>query len=261
MKILKDPSEFQPFQNPNNNICYTFKSVSLLRQALTHKSFIQLRKNNNNTLHLPSSAMPKRSHNERLEFLGDAVLGLIIANECMQNYPHQNEGNLSKIRAALVNEKMLAEIARELNIGPFIHLGKGEDQSQGRQKNSILSDTLEAIIGAIFLDSDFLTIAAIVKRWYGNRLTSNPESYLKIDYKTNLQEITQSKYSEAPHYETVLVKGPDHSRQFTIQISLAGNFICNAEGKSKKQASQLAAQKAIDLISRESTFKFEKAQK
>jgi len=231
-------------------INHQFTNTNLLKIALTHRSATfqkDFRMTDNKTNHSPYGSINNQNY-ERLEFLGDAVLDLAISTILMQKYDLLNEGELSKIRAALVNEKILASIARRINLGSYVLLGKGEELSRGRDKDSILADSLEALLGAIYLESGFETSTKIISKLFDSQLKENPRNYLTIDYKTNLQEIAQQLWHEAPVYTLISQSGPDHNKTFTIDISLQGKSISQGEGKSKKEAAQIAAKEALNVI-------------
>ncbi len=211
---------------------YTFQNPELLREALTHSSYCNEHQN-------------KEGCNERLEFLGDAVLGLVTGQYLYETYSHQAEGKLSKLRAAVVCEKTLAKLAREINLGEALLLGYGEDKTGGRNRDSILSDAFEAVIAAIYLDSDLET----VREWILSRLV--PEISLAVsqparDYKTTLQEILHKKSRKPLEYRVARVTGPDHKREFTVELLWKGKVLSTGVAGSKKNAEQKAAQKALE---------------
>ncbi len=236
--------------NLMKQINYQFKNIQLLKIALTHRSATFQKDHKiieNKTNHYKNDSIHNQNY-ERLEFLGDAVLDLAISTILMKKYDLLNEGELSKIRAALVNEKILASIARKIDLGSYVVLGKGEELSLGRNKNSILADSLEALLGAIYLESGFETSTKIISQLYDSQLKENPKNFLTIDYKTNLQEIAQQLWHEAPVYTLISQSGPDHDKNFTIDISLKGKSISQGKGKSKKEAAQIAAKDALKVI-------------
>ena len=209
---------------------YQFKNKDLIIEALTHKSF------------------KKPYNNERLEFLGDAVLNLIVGEYLFVKFPKSNEGELSKIRASLVNETGFTRLANEIKLGDFIYISSAEERNKGRTKASILSDAFEAIMGAIYLESGLNTLKPII-------LDLLEKSYDKInldvlfsDYKTALQEITQAKFASIPEYKIEGSYGPDHKKEFEVSIWIDGVNYGSANGKSKKLAQQAAAKIAIDKL-------------
>jgi len=201
----------------------------LFAQALAHRSWC--------------AEHPGREPNERLEFLGDAVLGLVVTDYLYRTYPDLPEGELAKSRAAVVNSASLASTARELGLGNALFLGKGEDASGGRSKLSILADAMEAIIGAIYLDAGYSTVKAIVLELLGERLRESAKGPGDEDYKTRLQELCAQTYDELPVYR-VADSGPDHAKVFHAEVTVRGRSLGNGAGRSKKQAEQMAARHA-----------------
>ena len=211
------------------NIQYTFKDKSLLTLALTHSSYANESKN-----HI--------EYNERLEFLGDAVLQLVTSEKLYKENPNMPEGKMSKTRAALVCEDALANYSRQIDLGRFMLLGRGEDNTGGRERPSILADAFEALIGAIFLDGGIAPAKKFVLRFL------NDKNLHLQDYKTLLQEIIQQNPGERLSYIVVNEEGPDHDKSFTVEVHLNSNPIGHGEGKSKKQAEQQAAKEALGLM-------------
>ncbi|MCW1360877.1 ribonuclease III [Campylobacter sp. CCS1377] len=210
------------------NLHYEFKDKTLLTHALTHKSF------------------KKPYSNERLEFLGDAVLDLVVGEYLFHKFKHDAEGDLSKLRAALVNEKSFAKIALDLNLGDFLFMSLAEENNGGRAKPSILSDALEAIIGAIHLESGFEKAKQIALYLVEKNYPHIDAKNLIKDYKTKLQEITQGSMGQTPEYETLRAFGPDHQKQFEIALKLEGKEIARAIANSKKEAQQMAAKITLE---------------
>jgi ribonuclease-3 len=202
----------------------------LMQQALRHKSAQQ-------ELSLPS--------NERLEFLGDAVLGLTIAAYLYRARPDLAEGELTKVKAVAVSEPMLAKIARELNLGAYLVLAKGEEQSGGRKRSSILADALEAVIAAIYLDRGKTLARKVIIELFSDHLAAIERAEHELDYKTVLQEKIQELHRRPPSYHVVGESGPDHDRTFVAEARLAGRVLGKGTGKSKKQAEQAAARAAL----------------
>jgi ribonuclease III len=215
-------------------IGYSFKNMDLMMEALTHKSYF-------------NEQSDVSCHNERLEFLGDAVLDLIISREFMSMANRWSEGKLTRYRASLVNEDTLAKVANNLNLGPFILLGRGEDKNNGRQKPSILSDCVEAVVGAIFQDSDFYTCDAVVLNWFEEMIAEVIEGDGMADAKTLLQQQLQAQ-NLAPAYRTVGISGPDHDRTYEMEITVDGKSLSRGCGKSKKEAEKQAAQNGLDAL-------------
>ncbi len=198
----------------------------------------------------PSSGFQKRSENpERLEFLGDAVLQLSISYALFRRFPELSEGGLTKLRASLVNKLALSEMARELGIDSLVILGKGEENSGGREKPSILSDTFERILGAVFLDLGFEETCHVVERLFEKLIEDKINSDF-LDAKSALQELTQRLYGKAPAYSVLSESGPPHSKKFTVKVKV-GESEFTAEGHSKKEAEKKAAEKALKAMREE----------
>jgi ribonuclease-3 len=214
---------------------YHFNSPAQLTVALCHSSYVNEQ---------PQDDMIS---NERLEFLGDAVLNLAISDLLMQRYPDLTEGELSRNRANLVNETRLAAIAREIGIGPHLLLGKGEELTDGREKNSILADATEAVIAAIYLDGGFEAAFGFVKNQFHERLRKVTRSRYETDYKSRLQERVQSIFHEVPRYQVVDTSGPDHDKSFRVRMTVA-DLAAEGDGKSKKMAEQEAAREGLALL-------------
>ncbi len=223
----------QDLQPLMHNIGYTFKNVSLLENALTHSSYA-----NEGDRGLPS--------NERLEFLGDSVLGFITANELFHK-DGSAEGELTKLRAAVVCEKALYAYSQQLQVGEFLRLGKGERLSGGAGRPSILADAFEAIVAAIYLDGGLQPATAFVLRFIVAEAQNQRRRQFK-DYKTTLQEIIQQNPGEKLEYVLTGASGPDHCKQFTVQVYLNSNSIGTGKARSKKEAEQLAAKEALRLM-------------
>jgi ribonuclease-3 len=218
---------------------YTFNSKQLIKEALRHSSFVNEQ---------PDSRL---HDNERLEFLGDAVLNLIVGHILMQRCPELNEGDLSKTRANLVNEFQLAKIARSIDLGSHILLGKGEIQSRGQEKNSILAGTFEAVLAAVYLDGGFKAAFKIIENTFIPLLEHINSAIDNYDYKSQLQELVQEKKSAVPNYSVIREEGPDHDKIFWISVKVF-DFETQGSGKSKKMAEQDAARKALEILEKES---------
>jgi ribonuclease III len=214
---------------------YEFRNPGLLEEALRHSSFVN------------EQSDADLRDNERLEFLGDAVLNLVIGHLLMQTHPHMHEGDLSRVRANMVNETQLAEIARSLDLGPHLLLGKGEIQSNGREKSSLLANALEAVVAAIYLDNGFESAAAMVKGHFGPLVQSVATQTPWQDFKSRLQEAVQSAIKEIPQYRVVDESGPDHEKTFTVEMRV-GAIQTQGTGKSKKAAEQEAARNGLELF-------------
>jgi len=217
-----------------DRIGYKFKNPSLLLQAITHSSYANEMK------------MRKESNNERLEFLGDAVLELVTSEYVFERYNDLSEGDLTKLRAGMVCEQALSSCAKELNIGEYLLLGKGEDISGGRMRDSILSDALEAIIGAIYLDGGFTSAKEFVQK---NILNQIEDKELFFDSKTILQEMVQNENNKQKiRYKLISEEGPDHNKSFTIALYVGNKQYGCGVGRTKKAAEQEAALQAIKKL-------------
>ncbi|MGH7830206.1 MAG: ribonuclease III, partial [Candidatus Binatia bacterium] len=203
-------SEIKILKQFEKNLGYRFRRREHLKNALTHKSYA-------NEKRLDSSA-----HNERLEFLGDAVLELVVSHLLMEQYPDSAEGDLSKLRASIVNEKTLASVARQHDIGAFLYLGKGEEMGQGREKPSLLADALEAILGAVYLDRGFKKAFKVIKGIAFELFEQVGQEGFYKDYKTQLQERAQTLFRTVPKYKLVGESGPDHDKTFEVNITIRG---------------------------------------
>jgi ribonuclease III len=215
---------------------YCFSNVLLLKQALSHKSYINEKR------------LTQHDHNERMEFLGDAVLELGVSDLLMHHFPKSREGEMSKLRASIVNETALSHAARELNLGKYIFLGKGEEQCDGREKNSLLADAFEAVLGAIYLDSDFATAFRMIKTLLLPVVERATKEDINRDYKTKLQEEIQTRFKISPQYRLISEAGPDHDKTFEIHLYVDGKKLGEGVGKSKKQAEQNAAENAFQSL-------------
>lgn len=211
-----------------------FKNPSLLEQALIHSSY----------LNEYPGAVP--DSNERLEFLGDAVLGFIVAEKLYQDFPDLAEGEMTRIRSVLVQRAALTHVARNLKLGNYLFLGKGEEASGGRHKPANLSGALEAIIAAIFLDRGLAVIRKLVLRLLAEELQEVMGKGRDVDYKSHLQELVQSEYRSSPSYRTIQATGPDHDRLFTVEVVIGNRVLGEGSGKSKKLAEAEAARNALE---------------
>ena len=225
------------FSELEKKLGYEFRDKKFLDEACRHSSFVNE--------HISANLRD----NERLEFLGDAVLNLVIGHILMRRYPALPEGDLSRMRASLVNELQLAKIAKAIHLGNYVQLGKGEIQTNGRRKKSILADTLEAIIAAVYLDRGFDAAFRFVESHFSGVITAT-EATLNDDYKSRLQEVVQVSRRVMPVYRVIEESGPDHDKTFVVLISV-GNLQTRGAGKSKKMAEQNAAKKALDMFSAE----------
>jgi ribonuclease-3 len=190
---------------------------------------------------------PGVKSNERLEFLGDAVLGLVVTDHIFRTYPELPEGELAKVRAAVVNAGALADVAAQLELGRALHLGKGEDASGGREKPSILADAMEAVIGAVYLDGGYAAAADLIMGLLGDRIEEAAAGPGGQDFKTRLQELAARRFDQLPQY-AVQDEGPDHAKRFFATVRIAGDVRGEGEGRSKKQAEQAAARVAWEAL-------------
>ena len=213
---------------------YTFRNKALLENALTHSSYA----NENRERHLPD--------NERLEFLGDSILGFVVAEYLYRNFPDKPEGELTRIRADLVCERNLAEAAATIELGSYLLLGHGEEQGGGRKRDSIVSDAMESVIAASFMDGGFAAAKEIIDRLIlSNIPKGRPRNF---DYKTAFQELVQRKKDQQIHYELTGESGPDHDKHFEVEVLLNGKAVGRGVVSSKKRAEQAAAEAAIEAL-------------
>lgn len=223
-------------------IGYAFRRPRLLEQALTHKS------------HVNEIKGGRSQDYERLEFLGDAVLALLISEHLAESFPGSSEGELSKLKARLVSEPSLASAARRLDLGSLLRLGRGEELTRGREKTSLLADALEAIIAAIYLDGGLEPARAFTLRVFApdlRELRDMQGPAITQDYKTQFQEWCQKRFETLPRYVTVRESGPDHRKIFEVQLIIQGKVLGVGMGGSKKEAEQMAAKQALEQVSRE----------
>jgi len=220
---------------------YRFRNLQLLSEAITHKSF----------QHEHSGA--RSVHNERLEFLGDSVLGLAIAETLFIEEGILDEADMSKMKSYLVNKVVLYEIADSLSLGSFVMLGRGEESTGGRQKRSILADTLEALFGAVFLDSDYETVKSLILNLYKDKIFNVVAKKEGYDFKSELQESCQAAFGSLPEYRIVRQEGEEHRKIFTAEVLINGSVFGRGIGKSKKEAQMLAAKEALEKLSHTGT--------
>jgi ribonuclease III len=223
------------YRDLQENLGYHFNDPALLQEALRHSSFVN------------EQSDTRLRHNERLEFLGDAVLNLAIGHLLMQAYPDMREGDLSRIRSNMVNEGQLAEIARGLELGSYLQLGKGEMQTGGQDKSSILANALEALFAAVYLDGRFETAYKVIAARFQELVETALELNFGQDFKSRLQEAVQGKIREVPRYRVIEETGPDHDKTFCVAVSVGDLEACGT-GKSKKLAEQDAARKALESL-------------
>lgn len=209
--------------------------LQLLDLAFTHRSYA-------------NELGDRTRNNERLEFLGDSILGLAIADLLLETYPDKEEGELSKIKSIVVSEDSLALAAKKLNIAQYIHLGKGEEQTGGRRKKALLADCTEALFGACYVHNGFPAAKAFVVQTLGERITAVIEDDYHRDYKTTLQEYMQKKWRIVPTYTLVSKTGPDHNITFSVEVNVNGEVFGPAEGRNKKAAEQAVAKIAYESL-------------
>jgi len=213
-----------------------FKDESLLQQALVHRSYL----NENAELRLTS--------NERLEFLGDAVLGFVVASELYDRFPDLSEGDLTNLRATLVRGETLGQIALSLNLGEYLYLGRGEEDSGGRTRLRNLSCALEAVIGAVFVDQGFDVTRSFILNLLGDKIPLAAEDKSQVDYKSRLQHIIHSEQKITPGYRTIEEVGPDHAKVFTVEVLAGDSVLGQGSGRSKRAAEMDAARQALQKL-------------
>ncbi|MFQ5458461.1 MAG: ribonuclease III [Myxococcota bacterium] len=231
----------EPEHNPDldkleKSLGHAFGSRKHLSHALVHKSWVNEQK------------LPAHESNERLEFLGDSVLDLVVSQAIMKRFPEYAEGQLSKLRASIVNEQKLSAIARKLDLGSYLYFGKGEERSGGREKRSILADAYEAVLAAVYVDGGLEAADAMVKRHFRDALKKVPEERGDRDFKTRLQEECQGRMKVTPEYRLMGTSGPDHRKVFTVGLSISGKKMSEGSGRTKKQAEQRAAALALGKL-------------
>ncbi|ELJ8875195.1 ribonuclease III [Vibrio parahaemolyticus] len=219
-----------PIDKLERKLGYQFKDAGLINLALTHRS-------------------ANSKHNERLEFLGDSILSFVIADDLYHRFPKVNEGDMSRMRATLVRGHTLAELGREFDLGDYLKLGPGELKSGGFRRDSILTDAVEAIIGAIYLDSDIEKVRSIVLSWYNSRLEAIKPGVSQKDPKTRLQEFLQGRRKPLPVYTVTNIKGEAHNQEFTVECEVAGvDKPVIGKGTSRRKAEQAAAETALEQL-------------
>ena len=231
----QDEKDGEGYAALEHQLGHAFTDRTLCEAALTHKSWLN---------EAPGAA---RTDNERLEFLGDAVLALVVSDLLMKGFPDRSEGELSKARAVIVSEVGLSRTAQGIGLGQWIFLGRGEDQAGGRGKSSILSDALEAVMGAVYLDGGLEAARRVAEQLFSAAL-KDVETQTRNDYKSRLQERSQALLQATPQYRVVGQEGPDHDKRFSVTISLAGREYGRAVGRSKKEAEQSAAAQALVIL-------------
>jgi len=230
---MKDASTKPRFHELQDQLGYRFRDTALLQQAFQHASYVN------------ENADEKLEDNERLEFLGDAVLDLAISHLLMDRFSGADEGTLSRFRSMLVDEQGLCIVASRLNLGDYVLLGKGEEQSEGRKKPSILANTVEALLGAMYLDGGYDAAFQVVQGVFSISMERIDTPEMVHDFKSRLQEFTQKMNRMMPRYRLVDEKGPPHERRFVVEIAYNGRILARGEGRSKKEAEQHAAREAL----------------
>ena len=215
---------------------YVFRDKNLLLQALTHKSYAN------------ENRLGGIGHNERLEFLGDTVLDFLISDYIMRLCPESPEGELSRLRAVIVSESSLARAAKVIDLGVYLLLGRGEEQTGGREKSSLLANAYEAIIAAIYLDGGIDEAYRMIKAGFEEEVKGIAQAGRTYDFKTELQELCQGRFGSLPRYSVVRESGPDHQKEFEVEIEAGGLVLGSGTGKSKKEAEQRAAGEALEAL-------------
>jgi ribonuclease-3 len=212
-----------------------FNNIELLERALTHRSYL----NENRSVD---------KSNERLEFLGDAVLELIVSDYLYRKYPDRPEGELTSFRSAIVRTESLAQASKEMGYGKYLRLAKGEEESGGREKDYILANTFESVLGAIYIDQGYKPCEELVSKILISKIDNIVKNRLDIDSKTKIQELAQAKYGHTPTYEVLKEHGPDHNKKFIIGVKVGNKIIGKGRGASKQKAEEAAAQKGLKYI-------------
>ncbi len=237
------PPEPAPTQDLEAALGHQFTHKHLLAQALTHSSLA----------HERTADDPRRDDNERLEFLGDAVVGLLTTESLYRRYPELSEGSLTRLRGALVSRKYLAQVARSLNLGQYLLLGRGEERSGGRAKAALLANAMEAVLGAIYLDAGLETTRRIVESHVVEPAVAALRAQLQAgsgvgDFKSALQELLQARHQGQPEYSITAESGPDHLKQFFVEVRAADRVLAEGTGRTRKLAEQDAARLALDRL-------------
>lgn len=226
----------KPMKDFQEKINYEFKDENYLKEALTHSSYVNENKR------------CKVNYNERLEFLGDSVLGIIISHYLFEKKKNVKEGELTKLRAMIVCEESLSEVADEINLGKYLFLGKGEEATGGRERTSILADAMEAVIASIYLDGGFLKAKKFVLKYMKQIIKNSMDGKIFRDYKTHLQEVLQSQKTGNINYKLVEEVGPDHNKKFLVEVLLDQESLGFGKGRTKKEAEQMAAKEALNKV-------------
>jgi ribonuclease-3 len=214
----------------------SFNDLSLLEQAMIHSSYVNEK---------PAFAV---TSNERLEFLGDAILGFIVAEQLYHDFPHLDEGDMTKLRSAVVRRDYLAGIATDISLGDYLYLGKGEEASGGRHKPTNLAAALEAVIAAVYLDQGLAITRDVILKLFGVELEKLTSESIGVDYKSQLQNFTQARWQLTPAYQVIEATGPDHDKSFTVEVRVGDTVLGRGSGKSKRKAETEAARSALQQI-------------
>lgn len=233
---MAEPETLDPVRALEERLGVTFPDRTLALTALTHKSWVNE--------HREEGA----ADNERLEFLGDAVVDLAVSQRLMERFPEATEGQLSKMRAAVVDEQGLSGMARALGLGPLLRLGRGEELTRGREKPSLLCDAMEAVIAVLFLSGGLPAVLALVDRFLGEAFERAVAGTLDRDYKTRLQELAWGRLRASPAYRIVEERGPDHAKLFVVEVEVPPDILARGEGRSKKDAEQAAALRCLQVL-------------
>ncbi len=229
----------QELTSLENDLGYQFKNIALLREALQHSSYVNEQRD------------PALQDNERLEFLGDAVLDLVITHILMEHFPKTREGDLSRMRAIIVNESQLSSVAHRLNLGQHLLLGRGEALSNGQRKKSILADALEAVIAAVYMDGGLQAAFQVIEGQFSQIISQVEAKLAAEDFKSRLQELVQVRFKTIPDYEVIAESGPDHDKTFEVRLTIGTFLETHGTGKSKKAAEQAAAGVALQKLREE----------
>ncbi|MBI3398189.1 MAG: ribonuclease III [Deltaproteobacteria bacterium] len=225
-------------ENLASTLSYTFNNIHILENALVHRSFLNEKQGQS------------LENNERLEFLGDAILSTVVSHLLIKRFPVADEGRLSKFRAKLVNENALARLAMDMGLGKYLLLGKGEEITGGREKPSILSDAYEAVIAAVYLDGGFEQAFSLVAKQFSTLIEEVSVAELSRDYKTELQERTQELFKAAPKYQLMSENGPEHNKIFDVEVIINSEKFGRGQGRTKKEAEQQAAMETLERLKR-----------
>lgn len=234
--MMEKPTPEQRVAALEGKLLFAFVDQKLALSALTHKSYTNEHREEGAT------------DNERLEFLGDAVVDLAISHRLMQRFPSATEGELSKLRALIVNEESLARVARQIGLGQMLLLGRGEELTGGRDKNSVLADALEAVIGAVYWSGGLERTMELIDRLFGEAIAGVADGRSGQDYKTQLQESVQTRLRLSPRYRVVSESGPDHEKVFEVEVTIGSDLYARASGRSKKEAEQAAARQTLRML-------------